>query len=215
MKRKTSSGSRISRRGFLRTAGSAGAAAGLAGCAGSAAKPSAVPEQGVGPGPVPMSLRVNGKAVAVKVEPRVTLLDALRDHLKVGSAEPVDLTGSKRVCDRGTCGACTMIVDGKPVYACTVLAIEAQGREIRTVEGLAQGDRLHPLQEEFIACDGLMCGFCTPGFIMSGVACLEKKPEATAAEIKECLDGNICRCGTQPRALEAVVKAQARMKGRK
>ena len=216
MKRKTSSGSRISRRGFLRTAGGAGAAVGLAGCAGpQGATTAGAPPPSAGPGPVPMSLRVNGKAVAVQVEPRVTLLDALRDHVKLGSAEPVDLTGSKRVCDRGTCGACTMLVDGKPVYACTVLAIEAQGREIRTVEGLAEGDRLHPLQEEFIACDGLMCGFCTPGFIMSGVACLEKKPDASTAEIKECLDGNICRCGTQPRALEAVVKAQARMKGRK
>ena len=122
----------------------------------------------------------------------------------------MDLTGSKRVCDRGTCGACTMIVDGKTVYSCSLLAIEAQGKAIRTVEGLAKGGKLHPVQEEFIACDGLMCGFCTPGFIMSGVACLEKHPKATKEQVQECLDGNICRCGTQPRALEAVLKAGGR-----
>ena len=169
----------------------------------------------MGPGAVEVSLRVNGQAVQVKIEPRVTLLDALRDHLKLGSADPVDLTGSKRACDRGSCGACTMIVGGKTVYSCTTLAIEAQGKEIRTVEGLAKGDQLHPVQEEFIACDGLQCGFCTPGFVMAGVACLEKNPNASRDEIRKCLDGNICRCGTQPRSLEAVSKAALRMKGRR
>jgi xanthine dehydrogenase YagT iron-sulfur-binding subunit len=202
----------VSRRGFLQGVGLAGAAAGvveLGGCASGPGAPS-IPPEGVGPGAVPMSLNVNGSTVQVAVEPRVTMLDALRDHLKLGSAEPVDLTGSKRVCDRGTCGACTMIVDGKTVYSCSVLAIEAQGKAIRTVEGLAKGGKLHPVQEEFIACDGLMCGFCTPGFIMSGVACLEKHPKATKDQIRDCLDGNICRCGTQPRALEAVAKAAGR-----
>jgi len=204
----------VSRRGFIQSLGLAGAAANLpmlGGCAGGETAPE-IPAQGVGPGAVEISLRVNGQSVQVKVEPRVTLLDALRDHLKLGSSDPVDLTGSKRACDRGSCGACTMIVGGKTVYSCTTLAIEAQGKDIRTVEGLAKGGDLHPVQQAFIECDGMMCGFCTPGFIMAGVACLEKHPGASKDEIKKCLDGNICRCGTQPRALEAVVKAQ---KGRK
>ncbi len=206
----------VSRRSFFQALGAVGAAAGLPiGCASGAPAVPPIPQEGVGPGPVPLALRVNGKEVKVQVEPRVTLLDALRDHLKLGSADPVDLTGSKRVCDRGSCGACTMIIDGKTVYSCTMLAIEAQGKEIRTVEGLEKDGKLHPVQEEFIACDGMMCGFCTPGFIMTGVACLEKSPNATKDEIRKCLDGNICRCGTQPRALEAVVKAQPKMKGRR
>jgi len=204
----------VSRRSFFQALGAVGAAAGLPiGCATGASV--SIPQEGVGPAAVPVALKVNGREVKVKVEPRVTLLDALRDHLKLDSADPVDLTGSKRVCDRGSCGACTMIVDGKTVYSCTVLAIEAQGKEIRTVEGLEQGGKLHPVQEEFVACDGLMCGFCTPGFIMTGVACLEKNPNATKDQIRKCLDGNICRCGTQPRALEAVVKAAPKMKGRR
>ncbi len=221
MKQKTPQESRgrkdVSRRGFIQTLGLAGVSANLpllGGCAGGDTAPQ-IPAEGVGPGAVEVSLRVNGQAVKVKVEPRVTLLDALRDHLKLGSADPVDLTGSKRACDRGSCGACTMIVGGKTVYSCTTLAIEAQGKEIRTVEGLAKGDQLHPVQEEFIACDGLQCGFCTPGFVMAGVACLEKNPNASRDEIRKCLDGNICRCGTQPRSLEAVEKAAKRMKGRR
>ena len=221
MKQKTDQESRgrkdVSRRGFIQTLGLAGVTANLpvlGGCAGGETAPQ-IPAEGVGPGAVEVSLRVNGQAVQVKIEPRVTLLDALRDHLKLGSADPVDLTGSKRACDRGSCGACTMIVGGKTVYSCTTLAIEAQGKEIRTVEGLAKGDQLHPVQEEFIACDGLQCGFCTPGFVMAGVACLEKNPNASREEIRKCLDGNICRCGTQPRSLEAVSKAALRMKGRR
>jgi xanthine dehydrogenase YagT iron-sulfur-binding subunit len=206
-----------SRRSFLQTLGLAGAVAAGQGCGGGAGglrEPSADLQAGVGPQPVPVSLKVNGQTVKVEVEPRVTLLDALRDHLKMGTQEPVDLTGSKRACDRGSCGACTMIVDGKTVYSCTTLAVEAQGREIRTIEGVAQGGRLHPVQEEFIQCDGMQCGFCTPGFIMSGVWCLEKNPNASPEEIKRALDGNICRCGTHAGSLEAVVRAGRRMKGR-
>jgi xanthine dehydrogenase YagT iron-sulfur-binding subunit len=203
----------VSRRRFIQTVGIAGAAATLPltqGCGGSAEPGIDVPEEGFGPAPVEISLNVNGDAVKLKVEPRVTLLDALRDHLKLGSADPVDLTGSKRVCDRASCGACTMIVGGKTVYSCTVLALEAQGREIRTVEGLQEKGALHPVQQEFVA-----CGFCTPGFIVSGVSCLEKNPNATRDEIRRALDGNICRCGTQVRALEACEKAARRMKGRR
>lgn len=207
----------VSRRGFIQTLGLAGVTAslpaqGILGQAGAVEARS--PEEGQGPGAVAVSLQVNGQSVELKVEPRVTLLDALRDHLKLAPDQD-GLTGSKRACDRGSCGACTMIVGGKTVYSCTMLAIEAQGREIRTVEGLSKDGKLHPLQEEFIACDGMMCGFCTPGFIMAGTACLEKHPEASRDEIRRSLDGNICRCGTQPRALEAVEKAARRLKGRK
>jgi len=207
----------FSRRNFIQTLGLAGVTATIPltqGCGSSQAGPD-VPAEGLGPDAVEISLNVNGQDVKVKVEPRVTLLDALRDHVKLGSADPVDLTGSKRVCDRGSCGACTLQIDGKVVYSCTTLAVEAQGREIRTVEGLATNGKLHPLQEEFVECDGLMCGFCTPGFIVSGAACLEKNPNATRDEIRRALDGNICRCGTQNRALEACEKAARRMKGRR
>ena len=209
----------VSRRGFIQTLGLAGVTAslppeGLLGRATAEAAAAAAAQDGHGPGAVPVTLKVNGKELSLKVEPRVTLLDALRDHLKLPPDDD-GLTGSKRACDRGSCGACTMIVDGRTVYSCTTLAIEAQGREIRTVEGLAKDGQLTPLQEEFIACDGMMCGFCTPGFLMAGTACLEKHPSASRDEIKRCLDGNICRCGTQPRALEAVEKAAKRMKGGK
>jgi len=208
----------FSRRNFIQTLGIAGVSATLPltqGCGTSESGPD-IPPEGIGPTAVEIELNVNDQDLKLKVEPRVTLLDALRDHLKLGSADPVDLTGSKRVCDRGSCGACTMIVDGRTVYSCTMLAIEAQGKQIRTVEGLSpEGGELHPVQDEFVKCDGLMCGFCTPGFVMSGVSCLEKNPNASNAEIRRCLDGNICRCGTQPRALEAVEKAAARMKGRR
>ena len=207
----------FSRRNFIQTLGIAGVSATIPltqGCGTSGSGPD-IPSEGIGPAPVEIELNVNDQAVRVQVEPRVTLLDALRDHLKLGSADRVDLTGSKRVCDRGSCGACTMLIDGRTVYSCTTLAVEAQGRKIKTVEGLGKEGKLHPVQEEFIECDGLMCGFCTPGFIMSGAACLEKKPNASRDEIRAALDGNICRCGTQTRALEACEKAARKMKGRR
>src|SRR5215210_1992219 len=112
-----------------------------------------------GPGKTPIELRVNGKKYTAEVEPRNTLLDTLRNE--------IDLTGAKRVCDRATCGACTVILDGKPIYACSVLAIEAQGKQITTVEGLMQGERLHPIQQAFIDNDAQQCGFCTPGFVVA------------------------------------------------
>jgi aerobic-type carbon monoxide dehydrogenase small subunit (CoxS/CutS family) len=138
------------------------------------------------------------------IEPRVTLLDALRMR--------ADMTGNKRVCDRGTCGACTMIVDGRAVYSCSTLAIDCQGKEVRNVDGLAQGTALHPVQQAFCEKDALMCGFCTPGFVMASVALLEKHPNPTAEQIRKGLDGNICRCGTFSRIFEAVssVKGVAR-----
>ena len=159
----------------------------------------------VGPGDVPVTLMVNGKRVDLRIEPRVTLLDALRTR--------ADLTGNKRVCDRGTCGACTMIVDGRTVYACSTLAIEVQGRPIRTVEGLSSGNTMHPVQQAFCDVDALMCGFCTPGFIVATVALLESRPNATREQIAKGLDGNICRCGTFVRIMEAALKARGVSRG--
>jgi xanthine dehydrogenase YagT iron-sulfur-binding subunit len=140
---------------------------------------------------------VNGAKRETQVEPRVTLLDALRNY--------VDVTGPKRVCDRGTCGACTVLLDGKPVYSCMMLALEAQGRKIETAEHLLGSDgQLHPVPAAFAAADAQQCGFCTPGFVMAMKATLDRNPNATAAEIERGLCGNICRCGTYQQMRDAV-----------
>jgi xanthine dehydrogenase YagT iron-sulfur-binding subunit len=152
-----------------------------------------------GPGAVPMSLQINGQKRDFVLEPRVTLLDALRNHS--------DLTGAKEVCDRGTCGACTVLVDGQPIYACMKLAIDAQGCEITTVEGLAKDGKLTPVQEAFVECDALMCGFCTPGFVLSVTALLKRNPKPSEEDVKQACAGNLCRCGTQPHILQAAQKA--------
>jgi len=188
----------VSRRDFLKTAGVGGLATAVTAVGESEVDAQTGP-RAIGPGEVPISLMVNGKRVDLRIEPRVTLLDAVRNR--------ADLTGNKRVCDRGTCGACTMIVDGRAVYSCSTLAIEAQGKPIRTIDGLASGSTLHPVQQAFCDKDGLMCGFCTPGFIMATVAVLEKHPNATRDQIRKGLDGNICRCGTFVRVMEAAMQA--------
>ena len=187
----------VSRRDFLKSAGvsSLAASVGVAEADAQTAGPRVV-----GPGEVPVQLLVNGKRVDLKIEPRVTLLDALRMR--------ADLTGNKRVCDRGACGACTMIVGGRTVYSCSTLAIDVQGKQIRTVEGLASGTALHPVQQAFCDTDALMCGFCTPGFVMAAVALLEKHPNPTVEQARRGLDGNICRCGTFTRILEAAMKTK-------
>jgi len=184
------------RRQFLKATGVAPIAASVAGAAIAEAQTS---ESVVDPGEVPIELMVNGKRVALRVEPRVTLLNALRNR--------ADLTGNKRGCDRGVCGACTMIIDGRTAYSCSTLAIETVGKQIRTVDGLADGARLHPVQQAFCDRDALMCGFCTPGFVMATVALLEKNPKPTVEQIKKGLDGNICRCGTFVRIQEAAMVA--------
>jgi aerobic-type carbon monoxide dehydrogenase small subunit (CoxS/CutS family) len=192
----------FSRRNFLKTVGAGSVAA-----AGVLAKAPAANAQttvnAVGPGAVPVTLNVNGKPIRLEIEPRTTLLDALRMHLN----EP--MTGNKRGCDRGACGACTMIVDGRTVYACSTLAIEVQGKKIRNVDGLAENGKLHPVQQAFCDKDALMCGFCTPGFVMASVGLLEKHPNATPEQIRKGLDGNICRCGTFSRIFEAVSSLSA------
>src|SRR5437899_10759290 len=189
----------VSRRDFLKSAGVGGLATAVTSAGATDVEAQAGPRV-LGPGDVPVSLMVNGKRLELKIEPRVTLLDALRNR--------ADLTGNKRVCDRGTCGACTMIVDGRTVYSCSTLAIEVQGRQIRTVDGLANGATLHPVQQAFVDTDGLMCGFCTPGFVMATVALLERTPNPTAEQARKGLDGNICRCGTFTRIMEATMKAK-------
>lgn len=149
----------------------------------------------VGPGPVPIKLIINGQTHTVQVEPRETLLEVMRNRL--------DITGPKLVCDHGTCGACTVHIDGKAVYACMTLAIQAQGKNVKTIEGLAQGDALHPVQQAFIDADALQCGFCTPGFIMAMAAVFDKNPKASLVEVKEGIAGNICRCGTYTQIFDA------------
>jgi xanthine dehydrogenase YagT iron-sulfur-binding subunit len=198
----SSDGLIFNRRNFLKTTGVVGIAETVAAPAELAAQN--VPPT-VGPGDVPVRLNVNGKQIDLMIEPRVTLLDALRMR--------ANLTGNKRGCDRGACGACTMIVDGRPVYSCSTLAIEVQGKQIRNVDGLANGDKLHPVQQAFCDKDALMCGFCTPGFIMASVALLEKHPNVTPEQIKKGLDGNICRCGTFSRIFEAVSSVKGEQRG--
>ena len=188
----------FSRRSFLKTVGAGGVAAGVLGPAATAEGQSV---KAIGPAAAPIQLNVNGKIHRLEVEPRVTLLDALRTRLNI--------TGPKRVCDRGSCGACTVILDGRTVYSCSMLAIEAQGKPIRTAEGLTEGTVLHPVQQAFCDHDGLMCGFCTPGFVTSVVALLEKNPKPTRQEARKALDGNICRCGTYPRVLEAALNPKS------
>lgn len=141
-----------------------------------------------GPGPTPIRLLVNGKRLTAQLEPRVTLLDALREQFEV--------TGPKRVCDRANCGACTVLIDGRPVYSCTTLAIEAQGRPITTVEGLGSPEQMHPVQAAFVDNDAQQCGFCTPGFVTATAAFVQKHPNATLEQVRTGLAGNICRCGT-------------------
>jgi xanthine dehydrogenase YagT iron-sulfur-binding subunit len=141
-----------------------------------------------GPGKAPVTLMVNGKTLKAELEPRVTLLDALRDHF--------ELTGAKRVCDRGNCGACTVLVSNKPVYACSMLAIDAQGHPITTIEGFTAGPELHPVSKAFVSNDAQQCGFCTPGFIVASRALFERHPHPTHEQVVRGLSGNFCRCGT-------------------
>ena len=166
-----------------------------------------------GPGAVEVSFRVNGQGVRLCIEPRRTLLSVLREEL--------GLTGAKHGCGRGSCGACTVLLEGRPslgeppgwyaVYACMTLAIECEGRSIRTVEGLAQGAILHPVQEAFVEQDAYQCGFCTPGQVMSAVALLEKNPTPTEQEIKFEMAGNLCRCGAYPNIVRAVQSAATKL----
>lgn len=149
---------------------------------------------------MPLSLSINNKAYNLQVEPRVTLLDLLREQLH--------LTGTKKGCDHGQCGACTVHVDGRRVNACLTLALTVEGKQITTIEGLAEGDKLHPVQEAFIEFDGFQCGYCTPGQIMSAVCCIKEGHANTAEEVREYMSGNICRCGCYSNIVDAVMTAK-------
>jgi xanthine dehydrogenase YagT iron-sulfur-binding subunit len=153
---------------------------------------------------VEISFKVNGDRQKLKVDPRVTLLDAIRDRL--------DLTGTKKGCDRGACGACTVHINGRRVLSCLTLALMAQGEEITTVEGLAKGDELHPVQAAFISCDGFQCGYCTPGQIMSAAGCINEGHTRSETEIQEFMSGNLCRCGAYPNIVDAIKMAAMQMK---
>jgi xanthine dehydrogenase YagT iron-sulfur-binding subunit len=190
----------LSRRAFLKGSGVAAAATAFVGQM-PAALAEAADEQagdvaGMGPGPVRIELNVNGTKMNTSVEPRVTLLDALRNYL--------DVTGCKRVCDRGTCGACTVMLDGKVVYSCSMLAVEAQGKAIRTAESLNADGKLDAVPAAFARYDAQQCGFCTPGFVVAMRAVLDKNPDASPAAIEQGLSGNICRCGTYEQMRHAI-----------
>jgi len=195
----------VSRRGFLKGAGLTVAAVGVAG-------PTALPDtpgtekaeevEILGPGPVHVALDVNGTTYRLAVPPSATLLDVLRDRL--------ELTGAKRVCDRGFCGACTVLVDGRTACSCSLLAVDAAGRKIVTIEGVAKGGELSAVQNAFVECDALQCGFCTPGMIMSCTALLAAHPSPSREEIAAGISGNICRCGTYQNVFEAVDLAARR-----
>jgi xanthine dehydrogenase YagT iron-sulfur-binding subunit len=176
----------VSRRDFLKISTISAAAVPILGT--KVVQAAGEPVKIYGPGKVPVELTINGQKHTLQLEPRVTLLDALRDQLEI--------TGAKRVCDRAECGACSVLLDNKPVYACSILAIEAQGKTITTIEAVMQGETLHPVQQAFVENDASQCGFCTPGFVVAFKAVLDQNPNATPEEIRHGLSGNVCRCGT-------------------
>lgn len=205
----TSTATEVSRRTFVKTAGvlSAGVATGLPGLAVAEGAPAQQQQTGT------VTLKVNGEAKQLSLDTRTSLLDALREHM--------GLTGSKKGCDHGQCGACTVLVDGRRVNSCLTLAYAAEGADVTTIEGLAKGEQLHPVQEAFLEHDGYQCGYCTPGQICSAVALLDEEkrgeisvvsfesgklssPELTDHEIRERMSGNICRCGAYPNIVAAV-----------
>lgn len=187
----------FSRRGFLQGTGVAGSAIGL--LEQEAQAQAIATGKVVGPAEVPVTLNINGKELKVSVEPRETLLDILRNKL--------DLTGAKKVCDRGTCGACTVMVGGRVSYSCTILAIDAVGRKIETIESLTSGSKPHPLIPAFVNHDAQQCGYCTPGFVVASKGLLDRNPKPTYDEVKAGLGGNLCRCGTYVGIREAVLEA--------
>jgi xanthine dehydrogenase YagT iron-sulfur-binding subunit len=203
----------VSRRRFLLSsaAGAAVPTAGLgAGCAapGDVQTASAAPMAAVPPAApaaaLPMTLRVNGTHHRLNLDVRTTLLDTLREH--------IGLVGSKKGCDHGQCGACTVFVDGERVLSCLTLAAQAQGREVRTIEGLSQGAALHPMQQAFIDNDAFQCGYCTPGQIMSAVACVREGRASSDNEIREYMSGNLCRCAAYPNIVVAIREAAPKMR---
>ena len=167
---------------------------------------SATPAGGANASAMPLQLKINGKDYQLEIDPRTTLLDALREHLQ--------LTGSKKGCDHGQCGACTVLVNGRRINSCLSLAVTHEGDEITTIEGLAKGDELHPVQAAFLEHDGFQCGYCTPGQICSAVACIAEGHAKSDGEIREWMSGNLCRCGAYPNIVAAVKEAQGKTAGK-
>src|SRR5713101_6561703 len=190
----------ISRRAFIKGASAVAAAAGLVRVPSASAEQKSLPAgvvESLGPAAEAIELKINGQTVKLTIEPRVTLLGALREHL--------GLTGTKLVCDRGACGACTVHLDGKPITSCMMLAVDARGHDVTTIEGLGTVASMHPVQAAFVAHDALQCGFCTPGMVMSVAAALQRNPRPTFDEIKRATAGNTCRCGTYTHVFEAAL----------
>lgn len=192
----------ITRRGFLKGAGlTAAGTALLDGVQAFGREATRTPSSGVtelGPGPIHVRLDVNGKEQAIEIEPRTTLADALRVQM--------GMTGTKVICDRGTCSGCTVWLDKMPVNSCMTLAVDAIGHQVTTIEGLSVGGGLHPLQAAFMKHDALQCGFCTPGMVMSCAALLEKNPNPSVQDVRHAIAGNLCRCGTYPRIFAATLE---------
>ena len=192
----------VSRRGFLRGAGLGAAGAAILETGLNAVTEASTALAGpavVGPGRVAVTLNVNGSARKLDIEPRTTLAEALRDDL--------GLTGTKVVCDRGSCSACTVMLDKTLVVSCMTLAIDVGDRAVTTIEGLAKGDALHPVQEAFIEHDAMQCGFCTPGMVMSCAALLDRNPSPSLDDVRDAVSGNLCRCGTYPKVFDATLAA--------
>lgn len=193
----------ISRRGFLKGAGiTAAGTALLDGVQVFTREAQAATTKNVrelGPGAVPVTLNVNGKPHTIQIEPRTTLADALRIH--------IGMTGTKVVCDRGSCSACTVLLDKMPVNSCSTLAVDVGARKITTIEGIAQNGELHPLQAAFVKHDAMQCGFCTSGMVMSCASLLEHNPKPTEADVRKATAGNLCRCGTYPKVFAATLEA--------
>jgi xanthine dehydrogenase YagT iron-sulfur-binding subunit len=194
----------FSRRSFLKGAGVAatGTAVLNSGLLGHASE---MPSNVIGPDATSVSLTINGAVKQVSIEPRTTLAEALRHELH--------LTGTKIVCDRGSCSACTVMLDGMPVNSCSTFALDAVDHKITTIEGLGNPEHLHPIQAAFVEHDGMQCGYCTPGMVMSCAALLERNPNPAAADVQQAISGNICRCGTYPKVVEAVLATARSRKG--
>jgi carbon-monoxide dehydrogenase small subunit len=187
----------VSRRKFLKTAGMAGGAVAVGFLAKRAAgERAAVKTQSLGPGRVAVTLNVNGRQRVLKLEPRITLVQALREHLH--------LTGTKQGCGEGDCGACVVLLDGVAVNSCLVLAAEAEGRQVTTIEGVASGAALHPVQQAFLEVGAVQCGFCTPGMVLVAKSLLDRNPSPTRADVRAAISGNLCRCSGYQQIVDAI-----------
>jgi xanthine dehydrogenase YagT iron-sulfur-binding subunit len=198
---------RFSRRGFLKGAGVTAATSVIETANALARDATDALSSGTvsGPEALPVKLHINGREHAVIIEPRDTLAQTLRDN--------VGLTGTKVVCDRGSCSACTVWIDKTPALACMTLAIDTTGRQITTIEGLSHGEQMHPVQAAFVKHDAMQCGFCTPGMVMSCAALLERNPNPNLSDVKHAVSGNLCRCGTYPKVFAATLDAAQQRAG--